>query len=455
MGSAASAKTHHGLSGQQWRVWLGAAMSIFLDGYDLFIIAVAFPLIDQQMAIPSFLEGAIAASVVAGAVVGASTVGSLADKLGRARLFNYAMAGFIVITIFTAIAWDPYSLLAGRFIMGIAIGAVYPLSAATLSEFMPETLRRRTLFVSAFSFQALGIFIGAGLGVAILLADPHESAWRFMLLSGLIPAVAVIVLRRGVPETPEFLRSREEAAAEHKTPLKELLAPGTRIRTALATGPWFLMDIALYGIGFVTPVIIGALALGGDDDDFIAEDIAQTESTALLDVFLVLGFVAAIVMVARRVDTMKMQWLGFGGMAIGMLLLAFAATEVGPPHPSGGAGAPTWALVLTIVGFVLFNFSVNAGPNPATYLHGAELFPPYMRGSGHGIAAASGKLGAVIGLFLLPIIQEVSLPGALLAVAGVCFLGMTLTVVLSRMLALQREAAVVTLPVEAGVGGPR
>jgi MFS family permease len=138
-------------------------MAIFLDGYDLFIIAVAFPLIDQQMAIPSFLVGAIAASVVAGAAVGALVGGSLADRFGRRRLFNWAMAAFIVVTMLTAIAWDPYSLLIGRSVMGIAIGAVYPLSAATLSEFMPASNKRRTLFVSAFSFQALGIFIGAGL----------------------------------------------------------------------------------------------------------------------------------------------------------------------------------------------------------------------------------------------------------------------------------------------------
>ncbi len=446
---AAPARTYKGLTSVQWRVWLSAAMSIFLDGYDLFIIAVAFPLIDRQMDIPSYLAGAIAASVVAGAVVGAAAIGSLADRFGRKMMFNYAMGAFIVITIFTAIAWDPYSLLVGRFLMGIAIGAVYPLSAATLTEFMPESLKRRTLFVSAFSFQALGIFIGAGIGVGILLLDPHESAWRFMLLSGLIPAIAVILLRRGIPETPEFLRSREAAAAERKTPFRQLFAPGTRIRTALASGPWFLMDIALYGIGFVTPTIVGALALANSDDDFISKDIAQTEATALLDIFLVLGFAAAIIMVARRVNTMRMQWMGFAGMALAMLLLAFAATETGPPHPSGVDG-DTWALFLTIIGFALFNFSVNAGPNPATYLHGAELFPSYMRGSGHGFAAACGKLGAVIGLFVLPIIEGISLSVMLLVVAAVSVAGMLMTGVLSRMLALESRPAIAEVP--AGVG---
>lgn len=420
-------------------------MAIFLVGYDLFIIAVAFPLIDQQMAIPSFLVGAIAASVVAGAAVGALVGGSLADRFGRRRLFNWAMAAFIVVTVLTAIAWDPYSLLIGRFVMGIAIGAVYPLSAATLSEFMPASNKRRTLFVSAFSFQALGIFIGAGLGVAILLADPHESAWRFMLLSGLMPAVAVILLRRGIPEAEEFLQARGESRGQ-KTPFRQLFEPGVRIRTALAAGPRFLMDIAPYGIGFVTPVIIGALALGGDDEGFIAKDIAQTESTAPLDAFLVLGFIAAIVAVARPVDTMKMWWLGFAGMTVGMLMLALAAGSVSPPHPSGVSG-PAWALILTVVGFALFNFSVNAGPNPATYLHGAELFECHMRGTGHGFAASSGKLGAMTGLFLLPILQEISLSLALLSVAGVCVLGMGLTIVLNRMLVRRSRLAAAPAPV--------
>lgn len=133
-----------------------------------------------------------------------------------------------------------------------------------------------------------------------------------------------------------------------------------------------------------------------------------------------------------------------------MLILAFAASSSSPPHPNGVSGG-AWAIILTIVGFALFNFSVNAGPNPATYLHGAELFPSYMRGSGHGFAAASGKLGALTGLFVLPILQDVALSLALLVVAGVAVLGMITTIVLNRMLALQSEPRIAALPSQAGV----
>lgn len=58
-----------------------------------------------------------------------------------------------------------------------------------------------------------------------------------------------------------------------------------------------------------------------------------------------------------------------------------------------------------MAGFAIFNLMVNAGPNATTYLLPAELFPTELRASGHGLAAACGKLGAMVGIFFLPVLR--------------------------------------------------
>src|SRR5205823_2158873 len=93
----------------------------------------------------------------------------------------------------------------------------------------------------------------------------------------------------------------------------------------------------------------------------------------------------------------SLQLLGFAGMTLGLALLAVTGSL------PGGTGANT---PLVFLGFALFNLMVNLGPNATTYLLPAELFPTELRASGHGLAAASGKVGAAVGIFLLPLLRS-------------------------------------------------
>ena len=70
-------------------------------------------------------------------------------------------------------------------------------------------------------------------------------------------------------------------------------------RTIFTAVPWFLMDIATYGVGIFTPTLLAAIALAGPDATFLSDDIASTEGTAALDIFLVFGFASAILLVER------------------------------------------------------------------------------------------------------------------------------------------------------------
>jgi PHS family inorganic phosphate transporter-like MFS transporter len=78
--------------------------------------------------------------------------------------------------------------------------------------------------------------------------------------------------------------------------------------------------------------------------------------------------------------------------------------------------------------FGLSYFFVQFGPNMTTFVLPSEVFPVSMRTTGHGIAAGIGKLGAFIGVFLVPQLQnDIGLRGMLLVAGGAAILGFCLT----------------------------
>ena len=102
-----------------------------------------------------------------------------------------------------------------------------------------------------------------------------------------------------------------------------------------------------------------------------------------------------------------------------MLLLMLAALS------GDGPGAHLW---LVIAGFVLFNFAMNAGPNATTFTLAPILFPTGIRASASGFAAASAKIGATLGTFLVPQIQAAwGLVGVLALMAFVSVGGLIAT----------------------------
>lgn len=431
------------------RFWLLAALGILLDGFDFFIIGVASPLLAEDFALTDAEKGLVTAAAIIGAIFGAGLLGPLADKIGRRRIFRFDLLLFIAFSIACVFAWSVWSLIAFRFVLGVAIGLDYPIAASYLAEVLPASGRGRWL-VSAFSLQAIGILLGAVVGVIVLVIAPDVDSWRWMLGFGAIPALVIVLLRRGVPESPRWLAQNgqeDEAIAvtealvghpvqvtaadrekKQETPegLKALIQPRLfkqelRRRTAFTAGPWFLMDIATYGVGIFTPTLIAAIAVHGANTTFIADDITSTKATAALDVFLPIGFAIAILLV-DRVGRVPLQIVGFAGMTVALCLLATVELLAG-----GGESH----LALVAIGFAIFNTTMNAGPNATTYALPAEVFPSEVRAAGHGFAAASAKFGAALGVFLFPILlSDLGTAALLFCIAGCCLAGLAITALL-------------------------
>jgi MFS family permease len=404
-------------------------MGIFLDGFDLFVMSIALPLIIVQFSAPPLAQGIIGAAAVVGAIFGALVGGRLCDRFGRKKVFLFDLLVFIIFAVLSAFAWNIESLIIFRFLLGVGIGADYPVCASYVSEFMPKRIRGRML-IAAFSFQAVGIFAAAAFGLFILAMYPSGAAWRWMLVAGAIPAVLILVLRRSIPESARWHIQRGEwklamgvvrylipdfrlkepavppvAGAVQKEPEKRpvwhshlglyagLFTRKNLKRTVLVTVPWFFMDFAFYGVGIFTPILITAMmSTHGTGLNFIAQDFYSSEYTVLLDIFLVIGFILNILFI-ERIGRIRLQLVGFIGMAAGMFILAVSQSGPGP------------LLALTFIGFGLFNLLMNFGPNATTFLLPAELFPTRLRATAHGFAAGIAKVGAACGIIFVPLMQ--------------------------------------------------
>jgi hypothetical protein len=204
--------------------------------------------------------------------------------------------------------------------------------------------------------------------------------------------------------------------------LSILFAHRYRARTALVTIPWFLMDIATYGVGLFTPTILGAIEISGRTRGLTAHDFALAKGSAIIDLFLLFGFLLGVWLVPR-LGRIRMQAIGFAGMAAGMLMLVAAV----------GLTNSSLHIPLVFAGFIMFNLLMNAGPNSTTFTLAPILFPTQLRGTAGGFAAGIAKLGATLGVFLLPILKEkFGILSVLGIVSAVSLLGLVVTLILRR-----------------------
>lgn len=396
----------------QRRAWLLSAGGVALDGFDLFVMAIALPLLIEQFDPGTPEIALLPMAAIIGSVIGAGLGGRLTDKLGRRGLYIWDLSFFVVFAIATALAWDIWSIIAFRFLLGLAIGADYPIAASMSAEYLPSEVRGKWL-IGGFSFQSLGMIFAGLLGVLVLLIDPSADAWRWIFGFGAVPAIVIMWGRSTVPESPSW--EKQKLVKERDEPSYAELFRGENLaRTGLCAGSWFTMDLLMYGVGLFTPMLLASMGFGAEDKSFITKDIAVTEGTVLLDLMFVVGFIIAIVMV-ERVGRMPLQKLGFLGMAVGLSLIGIANL----------ISDPIWLIAL---GFAIFNLAVNAGPNSTTFLVPTEVYPTRLRATGHGFAAACGKAGAVVGAGLLPLLQTtVGVATTMFVLTGLAVGGFALT----------------------------
>ncbi|HYA58423.1 MAG TPA: MFS transporter [Thermoplasmata archaeon] len=425
-----------------------AGMGFFTDAYDLFVISLVIPILVALApggALSTTQIALLGSTALMGAAIGQILFGWLGDRLGRRKVYGLTLTVMAIGAVGSALS-RPIGglstitvLILWRFVLGVGVGGDYPLSATIMSEYSNVQSRGR-LIASVFAMQGFGLLAGAGASLAVVYAVPNlDIAWRIILGLGALPAVLTVYYRTRIPETPRFDLAQGKAGAAAKTvgsitgtrlaasstqrtvgvPLRQLLRSyGLLVFGTAAT--WFLLDIAFYSTSIFNPLILKQIGFASAGSYPALEQVRRLAiGNVLIALFAsVPGYWAAVALI-DRVGRRPLQYIGFGVMASAFLFLSI------------GWGSLSTVLPAFLAVYGLTFFFANFGPNTTTFVYPSEVFPTTFRTTGHGIAAAAGKVGAVVAVFAFANLYHTwGLPWFFGLLAGVSFLGFVLTLAL-------------------------
>jgi MFS transporter, PHS family, inorganic phosphate transporter len=420
-----------------------SGMGFFTDAYDLFVISSVAALVATQWHLDTAAKSWVTGAAILGAFLGALTFGRLADLIGRKSVYVTVAMIMIVGALVSAFATNFWWLVIARFVLGLGIGGDYPVSAVLMSEYANRDDRGRLVGL-VFSMQALGLIVGPLVALSLLAGGvPHGIAWRLLLGLGALPAAGVVYLRSKLPESPRFRATVEgnttralaeleqfsdgalrqtdaqlpmqptvSADAQGTSTLRSLLCVPRMLVLLLGTaGSWLLFDYAYYGNTLSLPTILKKVAPAASLDEQLVWTLG------IFVVFALPGYLLAVKFM-DRIGHKRLQLIGFAIMALAFLLL-------GAFSPLTRNVAPFLAI------FGISYLFVEFGPNTTTFVMPSEVFPVRLRTTGHGAAAGLGKLGAFIGVFLVPVLQDsIGLRGMLIVAACSALAGIAVTLLL-------------------------
>ncbi|KAL2463600.1 putative inorganic phosphate transporter 1-7 [Forsythia ovata] len=413
-----------------------AGMGFFTDAYDLFSISLVTKLLGRlYYTKPGALKPGTLPPGVSSSVTGVALVGTLAgqlffgwlgDKMGRKRVYGITLILMVLCSVASGFSFgsSPKGVMASlcffRFWLGFGIGGDYPLSATIMSEYANK--KTRGAFIAAvFAMQGFGILFSGIVSLVVSAGFDHhykaptyednaaastvpqaDYVWRIILMFGALPAALTYYWRMKMPETARYTalvaKNAKQAAQDMGKVLNvELEAEeenyGTQIHffwfilQRICSPPWpsliwnnFYMKDVFSAIGWIPP----AKTMNAIHEVF---QIAKAQTLiALCSTVPGYWFTVAFIDIIGR---FAIQLMGFFFMTVFMFAIAI-------PYQH-------WTEKANRIGFVVMYaltfFFANFGPNATTFVVPAEIFPARLRSTCHGISAAAGKAGAIVGAY--------------------------------------------------------
>jgi MFS family permease len=195
-------------SAWHWRVVIALGVSWLLDGLEVTVVGSLGPALQRPdtLGLTAGEIGWAASAYIGGAVLGALVFGRMADSLGRKRMFLVTLVVYLVSTVFTAFSFDLWSFALCRFCTGFGIGGEYAAINSAIDELIPARLRGTVDLAINGTFW-VGAAMGAGLSIVLLQPDWAGASWgwRLAFLTGGVLGLAILLVRRHVPESPRWL----------------------------------------------------------------------------------------------------------------------------------------------------------------------------------------------------------------------------------------------------------
>jgi PHS family inorganic phosphate transporter-like MFS transporter len=316
----------------------------------------------------------------------------------------------------------------------VGIGGDYPLSATIMSEYA-NTKTRGSFIAAVFAMQGVGILSGAAVAIIVAAIHNHlhpvppydvnpvlstppsaDFIWRFVFAIGAIPGIATFYYRMKMPETARYtalvegntkqaasdmsrvldvqFKPEGDAIIAHREPQYKLFSRQFMRRHGRhllgTTTCWFFLDIAFYSQNLFQKNVFTAVhwlpaaaTMSAGEEVF---RIAKAQALlALCSTVPGYWFTVALIDIIGR---WIIQLQGFFFMTVFMLALSIPYNNLSQHNKYG-----------FIILYALTFFFANFGPNSTTFIVPAELFPARFRTTCHGISAAAGKAGAIVGAF--------------------------------------------------------
>ena len=381
----------------------------FLDGYVISLVGVALTQITPQLGLSQTQSAAIGAASLVGILFGSLFGGMLTDALGRRTMFIVDLIAIALCSLVSMCAGDALQIMICRFLIGVFIGADYPIATSLITEFTPQSQRAIAMGIVAASWY-FGATVAAFVGYVLY---SFADGWKWMLGSAIIPCIVLLIGRHDIPESPRWLmnkgRSDEALAilekvygthydsvpAEHTSSDKTIhvFTKGYRSRTIFLGILILCQVVPMYAVYTFGPEIMAAFGLNNGHDSILGE--------AVVSVMFLVGGIPAMFWL-NSLGRRKLLLLGLALMIVGLLALGLWPT------------APLWNV---FAGFGIYAF-FSGGPGILQWLYPNELFPTDVRATAVGVAIAFSRIGVAISIYGLPLFMELYGVGATMLVAA-------------------------------------
>lgn len=378
-----------------YKLLMVTGLGWLFDSMDTGLISFVLPVLSKEWGLTPDQMGWIGSIGLVGMALGAVVSGTVADRIGRKKVFTMTVLMYAIATGMCALAWSYEALLFFRFLVGFGLGGELPVAATLMSEYAPAKLRGRFI-VLLESFWGIGWLVAAC--IAYLLIP--EFGWKMAFLIGSLPALYVFIIRLHMPESVRYLIAKKRISeakdiildlekklhvesqpfdnellpAEAGTAENEQAGPGALWsgkyirRTIMLWLAWFGIVFSYYGIFMWLPSIVFQQGFA----------VVKTfEYVLIMTLAQLPGYYCA----AWLVDVIGRKYT----LSIFLLMSGVAS------YFFGNAGSSE---TLLLWGATMSFF--NLGAWGVIYTYTPELYPTSMRALGSGWAAGFGRIGGMI-----------------------------------------------------------
>lgn len=218
------------------RAFYGAFGGFGLDSYDFWVLPLSLTAIGLTFGLGTGERGLLGTATLVASALGGAVAGVLADRFGRMRMLMVTVITYALFTALCGLAPNYETLLVLRTLQGVGFGGEWAIGAVLVAEYASAKHRGRTLAVVQSSW-AVGWLAAVLVYMLVFTLFDDTTAWRVLFLTGALPALFVLYIRRSIVDAPIYTRNREHAArGSLQAIFKRDLIRTTIFTSLLATG---------------------------------------------------------------------------------------------------------------------------------------------------------------------------------------------------------------------------